>query len=129
MHQGLNGYDIISGKIVFDYAAPSSLPATVFGLLTTSYGNSQGGQSHFAFGQIYSSGIPSGTSNLALGWNDDGVSKFTVALTVYGDTNLDGTVDLSDALAVLPNYGQTGAKAGARAISITTGQLTPAIWA
>ena len=42
-----------------------------------------------------------------LGWYDDG-SKITVMYTIYGDTNLDGTVNGNDLNTVLSNFNQTG---------------------
>jgi hypothetical protein len=43
-----------------------------------------------------------------LGWTDDGVSKVTVAIALYGDSNLDNTVNGADLNVVLSNYNKTG---------------------
>ena len=47
----------------------------------------------------------------ALGWTDtvvDGRTVLTVTYTLYGDANLDGTVNGGDLNTVLSNYNQTG---------------------
>jgi autotransporter-associated beta strand protein len=89
------GVDVAGGKLVFDYAGSSSPAATILSLLTTAHGNG------FSSGQIRSS---TATSARGLGWVDNG-SAFTVAVALYGDANLSGTVDFDDLLALAQSYG------------------------
>jgi fibronectin-binding autotransporter adhesin len=49
------------------------------------------------------------THTHALGWIDDTTAlTFTIMYTLYGDSNLDGTVNGTDLNAVLSNYNQAG---------------------
>jgi autotransporter-associated beta strand protein len=85
------GADVQSGKIVFDYAGGSDPAATIQGLLNS---------------RIYSS---TADASHTLGWLDDVAnSNVTVMYTLYGDANLDGTVNGADLIIVLSNYNQTG---------------------
>jgi hypothetical protein len=62
-------------------------------------------ESALAHGAITSSDLPAG---YAVGYDDNG-SSLLIDRTLIGDTNLDGTVNLTDLLALLNSYGQTGA--------------------
>ena len=96
------GADIRAGaKMVFDYVTGADPAATIGGLLAASY---HGGL--WNTGQFHSSNA---AGNCGLGWTDDTVNdKVTVAYTLYGDSNLDGTVNGADLNAVLANYNKTG---------------------
>ena len=48
------------------------------------------------------------TTTRGLGWTDDAAGKVTVAYALYGDSNLDGTVNGADLNTVLSNYNKTG---------------------
>ena len=94
------GADIQGGEIVLDYAGGSSPAAVVKAALAASYATG------FASGQIYSS---MATTAIGLGWVDDtGASELTVAYSLYGDTNLDGSVDFTDLSKLLAGYDQPG---------------------
>ena len=94
------GADIQGGELVLNYAGGSSSAATVRSLLTASYATG------FASGQIFSS---TATMALGLGWVDDmGASELTIAYSLYGDTNLDGSVDFADLSKLLAGYNQAG---------------------
>jgi autotransporter-associated beta strand protein len=95
-----DGADVRHGKMLFDYAttAPDVLTP-----LRTSY-NSTG---QWTAGRFL---CPTKDATHGLGWGDDTVNKkVTVAYTLYGDSNLDSTVDGTDLNAVLSNYNSTGA--------------------
>ena len=101
-----------AGEIVFDYVTGSDPAATIQGLLAASY---NGGL--WNTGQFRSS---SATGYCGLGWIDDTVNhKVTVAYALYGDSDLNGTVNGADLNAVLANYNRTGGS-GIRATSTTT---------
>jgi fibronectin-binding autotransporter adhesin len=91
------GSDIQAGKIVFDY--PLLGPA-IQPLITASYN-----------GGLWNTGMFLCTTEdgaHGLGWVDDGSSKVTVMYTLYGDTNLDGSVNGTDLNTVLSNYNLAG---------------------
>jgi autotransporter-associated beta strand protein len=93
-----NGADIRHGKIVLDYTttAPDVLTP-----LTASY-NSAG---HWTAGRFL---CPTKDATHGLGWSDDTANKkVAVSYTLYGDANLDYTVDGSDLNVVLSNYNLT----------------------
>ena len=92
------GADIHAGKMVFQYsgAAPG-----VASLLTASY---SGGTAPWTTGQFLST---TADGNHGLGWVDDGVDEVTVMYTLYGDSNLDGSVNGTDLNAVLSYYNQS----------------------
>jgi autotransporter-associated beta strand protein len=97
------GADLQTGKIIFD---DPSQAASIAAILDASYGD---GAHAFAAGngaKIYSS--TAAAAGNALGWADTG-SNVTVMYTVYGDSNLDGSVNGTDLNAVLSNYNMTGA--------------------
>ena len=93
------GADVKSGKIIFDYVPGADPAATIEGLLTASY---HGGL--WNIGQFQSS---TADASHGLGWTDDGLGKVTVAYALYGDCNLDGTVNGADLDAVLSHYNTT----------------------
>ncbi len=94
------GADIRAGKIVFDYAG-SDPAATIQGLLAASY---DGGL--WNTGQFRSS---TASASCGLGYTDDSLGEVTVGYALYGDANLDGTVNGADLNIVLSNYNQAGA--------------------
>jgi autotransporter-associated beta strand protein len=93
------GADIQFGKMVFDYTttAPNVLTP-----LTASYN-----------GGLWNTGRFLSTTEdtmHGLGWGNDTVNqKVAVMYTLYGDSNLDGSVDGTDLNNVLSNYNATGA--------------------
>ena len=94
------GADIQSGKIVFNYtgAAPD-----IGALLDASHG--AGGTTAWTAGQFLSTNAD---ANHGLGWIDNTSSKqVTVMVTLYGDSNCDGSVNGTDLNAVLSNYNQS----------------------
>ena len=91
------GANIEKGKLVFD--APTMSDATFESDLAASYN-----------GGLWNTGqFRSTTANTTygLGWMDTG-GTVTVMYTLYGDTNLDGTVNGNDLNTVLSNFNQTG---------------------
>lgn len=93
--------DLQHGKIVFDYDPGHTPAATVKGILTASHA------AGWASGRIYSSTVAADATHVqALGWRDDGAAV-TVMYTLYGDADLNGTVNGSDLNAVLSNYNGT----------------------
>ena len=101
------GADIQDGRLVLDYTAdPESNPAeTVLSILAESYGN---GTEPFAYGQIHSS--TAAATSTALGWTDNTTdSQVTITRALYGDANLDGSVDFSDLDLWMANAGCSGA--------------------
>jgi hypothetical protein len=102
------GADVQGGKLVFDYATlgGASPATTIQSILTTSCGTT--GASHFAAsngGKIYSS--TAAAAGMALGWKDD-ATAVNVMYTFYGDTNLDGSVNLTDLGVLLDHFNTTG---------------------
>ena len=95
--------DIQGGKGVFDYSTDSDPASTVSSLLAASYTPTNSFNN--TAGTIRSS---TGTGTLGLGMFDDGVSKVTVAFTVFGDANLDGKVNALDFNALATNFGMSG---------------------
>ena len=92
------GANIELGKLVFDYPDQST---PILAALTASYN-----------GGLWTGGpFLCTTEDTAhgLGWNDiPASSNVTVMYTLYGDTNLDGTVNGNDLNTVLSNFNQTG---------------------
>jgi autotransporter-associated beta strand protein len=92
--------DIRSGKLQLDYTGGSSPAATVAAALATSFA------SGFTTGQFRSS---TAAANRGIGWLDDaGTSTLTIAAALYGDANLDGTVNFDDLLKLAANYNTSG---------------------
>ena len=92
------GADVQAGTLAFDY---SSTAPDIQTLLTASY---TGGTAAWTTGQFLST-TSDGTHGL--GWADDGASQVTVMYTLYGDSNLDGSVNGTDLNAVLSYYNQS----------------------
>ena len=90
------GANIELGKLVYDYPDVASSIAAAM-------------QASYA-GGLWNTGPFFCTTQDAvhgLGWMDTG-SNVTVMYTLYGDTNLDGTVNGGDLNTVLSNFNQTG---------------------
>ncbi len=98
------GADIKGGMLVLDYSTEADPVATVRSLLTASYLGSSG--NHFNIGKFLSS---TADSTRGLGWIDNTTtSKISVAFTIYGDANLDGTANFADLSKLLSDYNQAG---------------------
>jgi hypothetical protein len=108
--------DLGSSKLIGNYSANPSLPATIRGYLASGYN----GGAWNGYGIISSLAAADYTTNgssakLALGYADsaDGIvttmdpDTFEVVLTYYGDANLDYTVDLTDYNILASNYNQS----------------------
>ncbi len=99
------GVDLKGGTLVLDYSGETSQVAMVADLLTASYDAES--QTHFNTGQFQSLAAD---ATHGLGWAYNSVvGQVIVAYTLYGDTNLDGLVNLSDLGVLGDNYGHTGA--------------------
>ena len=97
------GANIKLGSLVLDYNGGADPVATVRSDLAASYAASGG---PFTSGQIYSSKAVTG--KLGLGYGDNTTTgQVTVKYTLYGDTNLDGKVNLGDFGVLKQNYGAT----------------------
>ena len=84
--------------MVFDY---SGTAPGVASLLNASF---TGGTAPWTTGQFLST---TADGSHGLGWGDNGSDKVTVMYTLYGDTNLDGSVNGTDLNAVLSYYNQS----------------------
>ena len=94
------GADIQGGKVVLNYTGGSTPAAAILAILDAGY------DVDFASGQIYSS---TATTARGLGWVDDtGASELTIASTLYGDADLNGTVEFADLSKLLASYTQAG---------------------
>ncbi len=86
------GADIKGGMLVLDYSGEASPAATVNTLINN--------------GKIHSSVAD---TTQGLGWIDNTTTNtISIAYTVYGDTNLDGSVNFTDLSKLLSNYGHAG---------------------
>jgi autotransporter-associated beta strand protein len=96
------GVNIQSGHAVFDYTSPGNDPASQINtLLAASYNGGAWNQ-----GQFQSS---TQTTYVGLGWVDGtATDQVAVQPALYGDANLDGSVNFGDLSKVLANYGQSG---------------------
>jgi len=97
----LGGADIETqtGKLIFDYTGGSSPAATIGGLLAASYATG------WTSGQFICSLADAGHG---LGWMDDtGAQQVIVQYAIYGDANLDTTVNNDDLFILLGNLGQS----------------------
>ena len=118
---GGGGLDVQGGKTVLDYT--SLIGGTVNGIvitpqkvstvaeiaLATSYSNGWQVLPSFPLGSTTAYNDPTHTH--ALGWTNTvvgGENLLTVMYTLYGDANLDGTVNGGDLNTVLSNFNQTG---------------------
>ena len=120
---GSGGLDIQGGQAVWDYTGvnydgnpvtPLSLEPLVEYELQQSYLN------HWAIDPTHPAGSTTANADYlangasathALGWTDTvvgGENLLTVMYTLYGDTDLNGTVNGADLNTVLSNYQQTG---------------------
>ena len=108
------GIDIQGGQAVLDYtglSTPSALDPVVNGIMQNAYG-----QGWALNGLNPYIGSTTADATHGLGWTDTipisgplaGENVLTVMYTLYGDTNLDGTVNGSDLNTVLSNFNQTG---------------------
>ncbi len=98
------GADIKAGMLVLDYAGEADPVAAIKILLTTSYLGSNG--IRFNIGKFLCS---TADSSHGLGWVDNTMtSKISVAYTLYGDTNLDGTANFTDLSKLLSTYNKSG---------------------
>ena len=107
---GSGALDIRGGQAVFDYTSLGLDPATVDSTIVNPLM-----QSAYANGWAIDGTHPVGstTANVkhGLGWTDTvvgGENLLTVMYTLYGDTNLDGTVNGADLNTVLSNFNKTG---------------------
>ena len=94
---GAGGTNIQAGTLLFDYTGSTTPAAAVRVALRSGYANG------FASGQIRSS---TATSNIGLGYADDGTSTVTVQRALYGDANLDRSVTIADFNALAANFNQ-----------------------
>jgi hypothetical protein len=94
------GADVQGGRLILDYNdTGTSLAPTVLSILDAGYIQ----PSKFSSGQIRTTNPASSTRGL--GWKEDASAKqVTIAYTYYGDTNLDGQVDVTDLGALATNW-------------------------
>jgi autotransporter-associated beta strand protein len=98
---GPGGAVIDGGRLVLDYTGGTSPAAAVQTELAASYASSP----TFSVGRLRST---TAIGNRGLGWvNDISTSTVTIALALYGDADLSGTVDFSDLLKLAQNYNLT----------------------
>jgi autotransporter-associated beta strand protein len=92
------GADIQNGRLVLDYS-DTGTPPDVKSILAADFTASP----RFSTGQLRTSN-PADPSK-GLGWTDDpAAQQITIAYTFYGDTNLDGQVDVSDLGALATSW-------------------------
>jgi hypothetical protein len=82
-------------KLMFDYSGASPV-STILSLLAASYAT------NWTSGQFISSDIASGVGLCA---SDNGTNVVSVFKALYADTNLDGTVNNTDYVTMMGNYG------------------------
>ena len=92
------GANVQSGKLIFAHTGGTATGGQIWGILDTGF------DAGFNSGKIFSSTAQ--TNGKALGWTDDG-SEVAVMYTLYGDSNLDGSVNGTDLNAVLSYYNQS----------------------
>jgi autotransporter-associated beta strand protein len=93
------GADIQAGRLAFTYGANSgAIVSQLLPILTAGYGQTP----KFSAGQVRSS---TATSLIGLGWIDDTTaSEVVVARTYFGDTDLNGQVDVNDLGTLATNW-------------------------
>jgi autotransporter-associated beta strand protein len=93
------GTDISGGRCVLDWTGSTDLATTVPPILATGYA------AGWTSGQFR---CPTADASHGLGWTNNTTNDlFTIAYTLYGDANLDGTVNGEDLNTVLSNYNKT----------------------
>ena len=99
------GADIQGGRLVFDYSSTGVSPVdTVRNNLLTSYA---AGSGSLLSGPMFTS--TGSALGYGIGYADDPVAMtVTAQVAVYGDANLDGTVNILDLAALGQNWKQTG---------------------
>ena len=102
------GTDIQGGKVVLDWTGNSDPVSFLYPALQGSY--LSGWNPPPAIDGLRSTTAAADASHThALGWIDDTTAMtFTTMYTLYGDTNLDGSVNGTDLNTVLSNYNQAG---------------------
>jgi hypothetical protein len=83
--------------LIFDYPTQAGSISTA---LTYSYNNGDWNQGKFL--------CTTETTEFGLGWADNGTDQLTVMYTYYGDSTLDGSVNVTDLNDVLSNYNKSG---------------------
>ena len=99
------GANIQGGYLVFDYSATGVSPAdTIRANLAASYA---AGSGSLISGPMYTS--TGSALGYGIGYSDNTTAKtVTAQVAVYGDANLDGTVNILDLAALGQNWKQTG---------------------
>ena len=98
LNSGAAGANIMNGKLLLQHGADGG---TMVGRVRQILGAGFSQQTPFSSGAIRSS---TATANTGLGWSDDG-SNTTVAYALYGDVNLDGTVNTADFATLASHFG------------------------
>jgi autotransporter-associated beta strand protein len=99
----LGGFNIEAGTLLIDYAGQPDPAATIDSLLATGFTASWSTRRQWC-----SATAACNPGQYTVGWSDNtAASEITVAYTVLGDANLDGTVDVNDLTIVLSNFGGT----------------------
>jgi hypothetical protein len=105
------GLDIQKGRAQLDYSADpatwnSTLKPQLAGALQLGYNDPT---DRWSITSAHPVGCTTDTATIGLGWSDNGVTQVaTVMYTLYGDADLNGTVNGADLNVVLSNYNQTG---------------------
>jgi autotransporter-associated beta strand protein len=92
------GANILAGSLVFDYSGPSPA-STIQSLLAASFDAGA-----WDLGQFKTDTA----AGLTLGWKDNGSTSVTIMATLPGDTDLSGSVNLSDLGILIGNFGKPG---------------------
>jgi fibronectin-binding autotransporter adhesin len=100
-----NGSIVNGGRLIYNYASTvaNDPAATVQAALTAGFNQA----TRFSTSLIRTTNAIDNFHGL--GWKDDGTTAVTVAYTYYGDSDLSGTVDITDFNTLALNYGTTGA--------------------
>ncbi len=98
------GANIKGGMLVLDYSGEADPVVAIKTLITTSYNAGSG--THFNTGKFQST---TADTTRGLGWIDNTTTNtISIAYTMYGDANLDGSVNFSDLSKLLSKYNQAG---------------------